>query len=96
MKREKTVVEIDLSEEKQREIVSSLIREHTSFGKKFERERTRQEDMVSNNRVHFSKSSRIYNATLCSSPIRNIIKTSKYIPFQYSSKIVEKTTTQET
>lgn len=51
MKREKTVIEVDMSEEKQREIVSSLIREHTSVGKKLERERTRQEDMVRDNPI---------------------------------------------
>lgn len=47
MKREKTVIDVEVSEEKQREIVSSLLREHTNVGMKFERERTRQEEMVS-------------------------------------------------
>ena len=47
MKREKTVIDVEVSEEKQREIVSSLMREHTNVGMKFERERTRQEEMVS-------------------------------------------------
>ena len=47
MKREKTVIDVEVSEEKQREIVSSLMREHTNVGMKFERERTRQEKMVS-------------------------------------------------
>ena len=47
MKREKTVIDVEVSEEKQREIVSSLLREHTNVGMKFERERTRQEKMVS-------------------------------------------------
>ena len=47
MKREKTVIDVDVSEEKQREIVQSLFREHTNVGMKFERERTRQEEMVS-------------------------------------------------
>ena len=46
MKREKTVIDVEVSEEKQREIVSSLLREHTNVGMKFERERTRQEEMV--------------------------------------------------
>ena len=47
MKREKTVIDVEVSEEKQKEIVSSLLREHTNVGMKFERERTRQEEMVS-------------------------------------------------
>lgn len=47
MKREKTVIDVEVSEEKHREIVSSLLREHTNVGMKFERERTRQEEMVS-------------------------------------------------
>ena len=47
MKREKTVIDVDVSEEKQRQIVQSLFREHTNVGMKFERERTRQEEMVS-------------------------------------------------
>ena len=47
MKREKTVIDVDVSEEKQREIVQSLFRERTNVGMKFERERTRQEEMVS-------------------------------------------------
>ena len=47
MKREKTVIDVEVSEEKQREIVQSLFREHTNVGMKFERERTRQEEMVS-------------------------------------------------
>ena len=46
MKREKTVIDVEVSEEKQREIVSSLLRGHTNVGMKFERERTRQEEMV--------------------------------------------------
>ena len=46
MKREKTVIDVEVSEEKQKEIVSSLLREHTNVGMKFERERTRQEEMV--------------------------------------------------
>ena len=46
MKREKTVIDVEVSEEKQRAIVSSLLREHTNVGMKFERERTRQEEMV--------------------------------------------------
>ncbi|XP_032219683.2 trichohyalin [Nematostella vectensis] len=50
MKREKTVIDVEVSEEKQREIVSSLIREHTSFGEKFKREQTRQEEMVKKRR----------------------------------------------
>ena len=47
MKREKTVIDVDVSEEKQRAIVSSLLREHTNVGMKFEQERSRQEEMVS-------------------------------------------------
>lgn len=47
MKREKTVIDVEVSEEKQREIIQSLFREHTNVGMKFERERTRQEEMVS-------------------------------------------------
>lgn len=47
MKREKTVIDVEVSEEKQREIVSTLLRGHTNVGMKFERERTRQEEMVS-------------------------------------------------
>ena len=47
MKREKTVIDVDVSEEKQREIVQSLFREHTNVGMKFEREKTRQAEMVS-------------------------------------------------
>jgi len=46
MKREKTVIDVEVSEEKQKEIVSSLLREHTNVGMKFERERTRQEEML--------------------------------------------------
>ena len=46
MKREKTVIDVEVSEEKQKQIVSSLLREHTNVGMKFERERTRQEEMV--------------------------------------------------
>lgn len=46
MKREKTVIDVDVSEEKQRAIVSSLLREHTNVGMKFEQERTRQEEMI--------------------------------------------------
>lgn len=46
MKREKTVIDVEVSEEKQRAIVSSLLREHTNVGMKFERERTRQEEML--------------------------------------------------
>lgn len=46
MKREKTVIDVEVSKEKQQEILSSLLREHTNVGMKFERERTRQEEMV--------------------------------------------------
>ena len=47
MKREKTVVDIEVSEDKKKEIVGSLLREHTTFGMGFERERKRQEEAVS-------------------------------------------------
>ncbi|PFX16028.1 hypothetical protein AWC38_SpisGene19720 [Stylophora pistillata] len=46
MKREKTVIDVEVSKEKQQEILSSLLREHTNVGMKFERERTRQEEML--------------------------------------------------
>lgn len=46
MKREKTVIDVEVNPEKQKEIVSSLLREHTNAGMKFERERARQEEMV--------------------------------------------------
>ena len=41
------MVDVEVSPEKQKEILSSLLREHTSVDMKFERERTRQEDLVS-------------------------------------------------
>lgn len=47
MKREKTVVDVEVSEDKKKEIVGSLLREHTTFGMGIERERRRQEDIVS-------------------------------------------------
>lgn len=47
MKREKTVVDIEVSEDKKKEIVGSLLREHTTFGMGIERERKRQEEIVS-------------------------------------------------
>ena len=47
MKREKTVVDVEVSEDKKKEIIGSLLREHTTFGMGFERERKRQEENVS-------------------------------------------------
>ena len=47
MKREKTVVDVEVSEDKKKEIIGSLFREHTTFGMGIERERRRQEDIVS-------------------------------------------------
>ena len=47
MKREKTVVDVEVSEDKKKEIIVSLLREHTTFGMGFERERKRQEENVS-------------------------------------------------
>ena len=47
MKREKTVVDVEVSEDKKKEIVGSLLREHTTFGMGIERERKRQEEIVS-------------------------------------------------
>lgn len=41
------MIDVEVSEEKQREIVSTLMRERTNVGMKFERERTRQVEMVS-------------------------------------------------
>ncbi|CAB4011834.1 Hypothetical predicted protein [Paramuricea clavata] len=53
MKREKTVVDVEVSEDKKKEIVGSLLREHTQFGVGIERERKRQEDIVSNLAITF-------------------------------------------
>ena len=53
MKREKTVVDVEVSEDKKKEIVGSLLREHTQFGVGIERERKRQEDIVSNVAITF-------------------------------------------
>lgn len=47
MKREKTVVDVKVSDDKKKEIFGSLLREHTTFGMGIERERKRQEDRVS-------------------------------------------------
>jgi hypothetical protein len=51
MKREKTVVDVEVSEDKKKEIIGSLLREHTTFGMGIERERKRQEDIVSSNNL---------------------------------------------
>ena len=51
MKREKTVVDVEVSEDKKKEIVGSLLREHTTFGMGIERERKRQEDILMERRL---------------------------------------------